>query len=181
MISRRSVLIALAFAGAIFVVTHLLPVPGSVHALAEATGGQPILDLEPSFSADEVYRRLAAFGEEGRAMYRRTLLTSDIVFPLSLLAFFFLFARHAAERTAPPTVIRALLLTLPFAYFLSDFVENAGIFTMLTDYPLRHGLIGDNLGYVTVFKRIAQFAALLLPLGLFFVAEAKRLSAPASE
>ena len=114
-------------------------------------------------------------------MYRRTLLTSDIVFPLSLMAFFFLFARHAAEQTTPPRAFRALLLTLPFAYFLSDSLENAGIFTMLTDYPLRHGLIGDNIGYVTVFKRIAQFAALLLPLTLFFVAGAKRLAAPPGE
>ena len=178
MTSRRSVLIALAFAGAIFVVTHLLPIPGSVHALADATGGQPILDLEPSFSAEDAYNRLAAFGEDGRAMYRRTLLTSDIVFPLSLTAFFFLFARYAAEQTAPPKVFRAVLLTLPFAYFLSDFLENAGIFMMLTDYPVRHGLIGDNLGYVTVFKRIAQFAALLLPPALFFVAELRRLSTP---
>ena len=84
MTSRASVLTALAVAAAIFVVTHLLPVPGSVHLLAQATGGQPILDLSPSFTAGEVYDRLGAVGNEGRAMYKRTLLTSDIVFPLSL-------------------------------------------------------------------------------------------------
>ena len=181
MTSRASVLTALAVAAAIFVVTHLLPVPGSVHLLAQATGGQPILDLSPSFTAGEVYDRLGAFGNEGRAMYKRTLLTSDIVFPLSLTAFFFLFARHAAEQTRPPKALRALLLILPFAYLLSDLVENAGIFTLLADYPLRHGTIGDNLGYVTVFKRISQFAALVLPLAIFFVAGAKRLSAPAAD
>lgn len=181
MTSGRSVILAFAAAAAVYVVTHLLPVPGSVHLLAQATGGQPILDLSPSFTAGEVYDRLAAFGGEGRAMYRRTLLTSDIVFPLSLTAFFFLFARHAAEQTTPLRAFRALLLTLPFAYFLSDLLENAAILKMLTDYPLRHGLIGDNLGYVTVFKRIAQIAALLLPLAFFFVAGARRLSAPARD
>jgi hypothetical protein len=174
---RRAVLIAFAAAIAVFVITHLLPLPGSVKVLAEATGGQPILDLDPSFSADEVYRRLAAFGEEGRAMYKRTLLTSDIAFPLSLLVFFHLFARHAAAQLSPPKPIRLLLLAMPFAYFLSDLVENAGIFAMLANYPVRLDLVGDNLGYVTAFKRAAQFAALLLPPTLFFAAEARRLSA----
>lgn len=178
MTSRRSVLIALAFAGAIFVVTHLLPLPGSVRALAEATGGRPILDLDPSFSADEVYRRLAAFGVEGRAMYRQTLLTSDIVFPLSVLVFFHLFARRAAEQLSPPKPVRMLLLAMPFAYFLADLAENAGIFAMLAYYPARLDAIAGNLGFVTAFKRAAQFAALLLPAALFFMAELRRLSTP---
>lgn len=178
MTSRRAVIIAFAAAMAVFIITHLLPLPGSVRALAEATGGQPILDLDPSFSADEAYRRLAAFGVEGRAMYRQTLLTSDIVFPLSLLAFFHLFARRAAEQLSPPRWIRIPLLAIPFAYFLADLAENAGIFAMLAYYPDRLDPIGGNLGVVTAFKRAAQFAALLLPLALFFLAELRRLSAP---
>ena len=178
---RRAVLIAFAAAIAIFVITHVLPLPGSVKALAEATGGQPILDLDASFSADQVYRRLAAFGEDGRAMYKRTLLTSDIVFPLSLLVFFHLFARHAAGQLSPPRPIRILLLAMPFAYFLSDLAENAGIFAMLAHYPDRLDAIGGNLGFVTAFKRAAQFGALLLPPALFFLAELRRLSTPPEE
>jgi hypothetical protein len=86
MISRRTVLIALAIAVTAFVVTHFLPIPGSVHEVLRATGGQLILDLKPSYSAEEVYERLMAFGDNGRAMYRRMMLSTDVIFPLSVLA-----------------------------------------------------------------------------------------------
>lgn len=178
MTSRRSVLIALGIALAAFVATHLLPIPWSVHQLTAAMGGQPIFDMKPSFSTDEVYQRVAAFGEVGRAAYSRTVLTTDVVFPLCVLAFLFLLARYTAEQLTPARALRGLLLTMPIVYFVSDMAENAAIFVILSDFPARHELIGSYLGYLTVVKRVTQAGAILLPAALFFVDGARRLGTP---
>ncbi|MEO6113355.1 MAG: hypothetical protein ABIP07_02755 [Sphingomicrobium sp.] len=176
MTSRRSVLIGLAVAIAAFAATHLLPIPGSVRALMESMGGQPIFDMEPSFSSDEVYERLAAFGEVGRAAYRHTVVTTDIIFPACVAAFLFLLARFTADRLDVSRGLRALLLALPIAYFLSDMTENVAIFVLLSDYPERHEIIGGGLGYLTVIKRAAQAASLLLPASLFLIHKVRQPS-----
>jgi len=179
MTSRRAVLIAFGVALAAFVGTHLLPIPGSVHQLTAAMGGQPILDMKPSFSADETYQRLAAFGEAGRAAYRRTVVTTDVVFPFCVLAFLFLLARYTADRLNPSRPLRVLLLAVPIICFLSDMAENAGIFVMLSDFPERHELVASYLGYLTVIKRVSQVASIVLPAILFFADGARRLGSTA--
>jgi hypothetical protein len=166
MTSRRSLLFAFVVAFLAFAATHLLPIEGNVRALTSATEGQPILDMKPSFSSDEVYQRLAAFGAVGRAAYRQTITTTDIVFPLSVFVFLFLLARYTAGRLNVGGRLRPLLLALPIAYFAADMAENAAVLAMLWDYPQRHDLIGGSIGYVTVVKRVAQAAALLGPLVL---------------
>jgi hypothetical protein len=170
--SRRSVLIAFAVALTVFAGTHLLPMPGTVHELMAVTGGQPILDLKPSFSAPELYARLGAFGEGGRALYSRMLVTSDLVFPLAIFAFLFLLGRYAAGQLSPSRPARGLLTALPFVYLLSDMAENATIVLILADFPERTA-IAAWVAYLTTSKRIGQVGGLLLPLILFFAAEAR--------
>ena len=174
MMAGRSVLLSLAVAIAAFVATHLLSIPGSVHQLMAATGGLPIFDMQPSFSPDEVYERLVAFGANGRALYSRTLVTTDVVFPLCVLAFLYLFARYIAQRTGAPAPLRLLLLALPFAYFLADMTENATIYLLLSDFPQRHETAAGGLGYVTLIKRVTQIAAILLPSALLILGIARR-------
>lgn len=175
MTSRRSVLLAFGAALAAFAATHLLPTPASVHELMATVGGQPILDLKPSFSAQEVYRRLDAFGEAGRTIYRRMVWTTDVLFPAAVFMFLFLLARRTAQQLAPAPLLRALLVGLPVAYFAADMAENALIFIMLSDFPGRHDVIGNTVGHVTVVKRIAQAGALILPIVLYFARELREL------
>lgn len=96
-----------------------------------AAGGQAILDQQPAFSTEEIYQRLDAFGRTGRELYKWFLVTTDVIFPLSLLAFLFLLARYTSQRLAPPSALRGLLLVLPFAFFVLDMIENLSIFLML--------------------------------------------------
>lgn len=175
MTSVRPLLIALAILIVVFIATHLLAIPGNLVDVMAAAGGQSILDQQPVFSTGEVYQRLDAFGETGRELYGRFLVTTDVIFPLSLLAFLFLFARYTSQKLAPPSALRGLLLVLPFAFFVLDMVENLSIFSMLSDYPQQHQFTGRWLGYVTVAKRLSMFAAILLPLTLFLLAGVRRL------
>ncbi len=176
--SGKTVLIALGVTLIAFVMSHLIDTPGSLRHLMAATGGQPILDLKPSFSADEVYERLTHFGEAGRLLYRQMILTMDFVFPVCLFIFVLMLARYANGRTMPRPTLRWILLAAPFGFFIPDVIENASVFKILTDFPQRHDALANNLGYLTVLKRASIYVALALPLVLLAVDLWRRRARP---
>ena len=175
MTSFRPVLFAFAILVVVFIATHVLPMQGSLRDVTAAAGGQSILDQQPALSSDEVYQRLDAFGETGREQYKRFLVTTDVIFPLSLLAFLYLLARYTLQYLAPAFALRGLLLLFPFVFFGLDMIENLSIYSMLLDYPEQHQFTGHWLGIITVAKRLSMFAAILLPLALFLLAGVGRL------
>lgn len=85
----RTVLLAFLIAVAVGVVQHLIPFPGGLIELTTASGGLNILDQQPAFTSDEVHHRLEAFGPVARSLYQRFTVTTDIVFPLTVLVFSF--------------------------------------------------------------------------------------------
>ena len=169
-----------ALAGALtaFAVTHLLPLPGTLHEVKRHSGGQTILDLQPQFSADGVYQRLTAFGEAGREAYLRMMLSMDIFFPLAFTTFLVLLARYVVRRAEPAKILRLLLPLLPLGYLAADLAENLSIAWLIQAYPSRHDGLAGALGYVTAVKRSCMFAALIIPIGLaaWTVAGGKRRS-----
>ena len=76
--SLRSLLLALALAVVSYIVTHLLPIPGGLRQVMTATGG-PLLDQIPSMSGADVYARIAAFGAQGRELYRADVIENVFV------------------------------------------------------------------------------------------------------
>ena len=159
----------------VFLVTHVAKFPGNVAYLREITGGQAMLDMKPSFSAEETYQRLEAFGDVGRKMYMRTILTVDFVFPLTAFLFLFLWSRYASDRVELRASLRKALLSLSIAYVVLDFMENLFILTMLSNFPARLQLPGRYIGYLTLGKRICMLSALVLPAILLLVAKAPAL------
>ena len=174
MTSGRSVLIAFGIALVIFVLTHLAPIPGSLRDLMSVNGGHAILDQQPEFSAQGVYERIDAFGEDGRALYQRFLLTTDIVFPMSLLVFMFLFARFSAERFGSWPLLRVLLPVIALTWFAFDMIENLSIVTLLLDYPVRDNMIASYVGPVTLAKRLMLIASIVMPTALLLYTFGKR-------
>ncbi len=174
MTSSRTALIAFGIALVIFVLTHLAPIPGNLKDLMVVNGGQAILDQVPAFSTQAVYDRLAAFGTDGRASYQRFLLTTDIVFPLGLLAFLFLFARFAAERFSGWRALPTLLPLVPVMWFALDMMENLSIVALLADYPAQNDFIASYLGLITLAKQYALVASILAPVALLIYTVGKR-------
>jgi hypothetical protein len=162
------VVIAFGVVLVIFFLTHFGPIPGSLKDLKSVNGGHAILDQQPVLSTQAVYDRLNAFGKDGRSLYLRFLLTTDIVFPLGLLAFLLLFARFSAERFVGWHVLRTLLLLVPLIWFALDMMENLSIVALLADYPAQNDFIASNFGLITLAKRYALVAAILAP-GAFFI------------
>lgn len=163
-VSARGLLLPLAAFAVLFVATHLSSLHSGPRALSEALQGQPLFDQRPSFSADEVYARLTAFGPEGRAAYRRLTFGGDLLFPLGLFAFLLQLTRFVSERLPALTPrLRALLLLPPLAWLLADLGENALLFRLLTRFPERHDALAGYLGTVTDLEFTLLLASIALP------------------
>jgi hypothetical protein len=163
MMGIKRVLGALLLLVLVFGGTHVLNYPGSVAHFRQATGGQKILDMQPSTSAGETYARLEAMGEGGRELYLRLIVTVDIVFPLAVLLFLVTLARFAAQRMGMMGVARRVLLALPLVYFGLDLLENSAAVAMLARFPERLDWLGAAIGYLTTGKRLFMALAFIVP------------------
>ena len=153
----------------LFFITHFLKFPGSVGYLREITHGQNTLDLQASFSSVETYQRLEAFGEVGRQMYMRTMLTVDLIFPVSMFIFLFLFSKYASQRWGLKPSFGKALSSLSIAYVTLDFLENLTIFFLLSNFPNRLEFMGSYIGFLTAGKRISMMGAIFIPVILLVV------------
>jgi hypothetical protein len=163
-VDMKLLLLSLGLFAAVFAATHVLKFPGSVAHFIEVTGGQSILDLSPSFSSDEVYRRLDAMGEAGRSAYLRLIWTVDVLFPLVALYFLLTLARVAERTAAPGRPLGTLLFALPLVYFSFDLLENVSVLALIVYFPAQLPMVGSTLGVLTVIKRTSMMLALTVPL-----------------
>lgn len=158
--------ITMAWAILIVLAVHFLIFPGSVPRFKQLSGGGVLLDIAPSFQVDKVYERLAGYGSSGRDEYTFRNLTVDIVPPLSVFPFLYLFMAKAVNsaRLTRPMVL--LLFSFAVGYVLFDLAENTNVLILLDRYPDRLELVAAILPYVTLVKRAASVLALAVPAAL---------------
>jgi hypothetical protein len=152
---------------AILLATHVAPIPGGVRALQASVDQQKLFDQTPAFSPDEVYRRIVAYGEVGRATYQQFTFTTDLIFPLGLFLFLFVLGRFVGERVAVGKLTRVILGVGPILWFMSDLVENGIVHFLLSTYPTRHAVPATMLAYVTVAKFFLLLVSFALPLAVY--------------
>jgi hypothetical protein len=169
MVARMKHTMAVAFAVAIlvFVAVHFVTFPGSVPDFRKASGGGTLLDMTPAFSEDALYARLTGYGAEGRANYAFRNVTADVVLPLALLPFLFLWMRRVLGRLSLGAVPRALLLAIPVLYVLFDLAENGSVLALLAHFPARMHFVSAMLPWLTIIKRAASILAIIGPLTIF--------------
>ena len=174
MTNRKPLGLAFLVALLVVIAVHFLDFRGSVPNFVKRSGGGTLLDVKPSFSEEELYDRLEAYGESGRTDYFFRNVTVDAVLPLSLLPFLFLFMLAALNDLRAGRLTRALLLSVPIAYVVFDFAENATVLALLSRFPERVHFPAIALPYLTTVKRTASILALGLPLAMFAFAFVKR-------
>jgi hypothetical protein len=167
--SRVLLVLALAIAALMAFAVHALDFPGSVHNFQRVSDGGVLLDVKPSFSEEETYQRLTAYGEEGRDNYAFRNLTVDVLLPLAMLPAFLLLMRHALRAFSLSRASQTILYSFAFVYVLFDLAENGAVLALLASYPDRMHLLAAILPYLTVVKRAASLLAIGLPLVLFGV------------
>ena len=148
---RLTVLLALL---AVYIPTYLLyftsSAPFSLAHAAAACGGRPVLDTRWSYNAAQAHDYLTACGAAGRAAVQHQQV-ADLVY-VALYAGVLL-ASYAYLIRAGRLTGRAwrLCLALPLIVAGLDYLENAGIWTLLIRYP-NTGVLTDRLWVVTATK-----------------------------
>lgn len=169
---------ALIWAVLVVVAVHFLDFPGSVPNFQQVSGGGTLLDAVPAFTADSIYQRLDAYGDEGRKNYSFRNVTVDILLPLSVLPFLFLLMLRAVTAVPVGRFVRATLLSVPLVYVIFDLLENSIVLVLLSSYPERLDTLAMNLPYATIIKRIASLLAIGVPLMVLGLGSLRRFQKP---
>lgn len=89
-----------------------------------------LLDTIFNYSQEQAYQHLAAYTEQGRAVYLFSVLFLDTLFPLAYGIFLALLLAFLLEKTS----FRIITL-LPLLLILVDYIENSHIALLLINYP----------------------------------------------
>lgn len=166
MSQRRTFIAAMTGAVLVFIAVHFMDFPGSVPRFKEVSQGGALLDVSPSFSVDEIYRRISDYGEAGRRSYSFRNVTVDVLLPLSLLPFLLLLMLKAVKPLKLGRSSQALLLSFPVVYVVFDLAENMVVLFLLAHFPERIEHLAAILPYVTSVKRLGSLLAIFVPLGI---------------
>jgi hypothetical protein len=119
---------------------------------AAKIGGQGPLDLKLGYRSETAFSMLGSYGEAGRAAYRTTELTTDIVFPIAYTLFFALsiswLYQHAFDKDSRLQRVNLI----PVGGWLFDLSENIGIVTMLSIYPTKSAFLAGLTSIFTGLK-----------------------------
>ena len=137
----------------------IFPLAGArIQALS---GGVGPLDLQFSYTPETAYEMLAAYGE-GRTFYVLIEMTADVVYPVAYSLLFGLLITYLFQRGFPGNAALQRLALLPFGAMLADYLENAGIVTLLLSYPSQLTALAQATSFFTTAKWTLVGATLAL-------------------
>ena len=131
----------------------------SVPSLLKDSGGLPILDMRPWYTAADAYQFFDALGPAGRSDIRLFYLTADIIIPLS----YSLFLWSAISRGALYRFRRFAFLGGAF-----DYLENIAILILLSRYPEHLDNLVTLAACFTLLKFLCCGLAIILAITGFF-------------
>lgn len=121
------------------------------------------LDTLSSYTTEKAYDLFSSYGQQGRQYYAIIEVTLDLVYPFVTALLFSLIILYTFKQAFPANDRILYLALAPYAVLLADYLENAGIVTMLLSYPRQIPLVPKISNVLT----IAKFA--LTPLQLVFI------------
>jgi len=154
-ISRLPVLLVLICLYLVFVLV-LFPALGGDSDVAP-------LDLMFSYSPEQAYKLIEAYGPQVRHDYIISALTLDVAYPLT---YSFMFAVWLTLLLKTGSRMTCAIRMLPFAVLLLDLLENSGIVVMLINYPQRLDMLATATSIATSLKWIFASVVIILTLGL---------------
>ncbi len=119
----------------------LVVLPRGGAQLKSTSGGVGPIDTLFFYTPDRVYDMIAAYGEAGRAMYRTSALTADLIYPIAYSLFLGLAITWCFGRLPAGWRWGQRLNVLPFGAALFDVLENVSVAIMLSVHPARPALL----------------------------------------
>lgn len=166
--NRKSFLLLLVAYSIYFPIFFFADVPFGLTRIKPYAEGANILDIELFYSAEQAYQRLALFGEQGRAVYFNILM-GDLIYPALLGGFLCVSITLLFRRLNFPSVYWQYLGLLPLANMVFDYIEDALLLSLLSNYPAKLPLTATTAGFVTFTKNMFGILSFIV-LGLGLVA-----------
>jgi hypothetical protein len=140
--------------------------PGAQATIEAASGGTGPLDLQFFYSPSTANETIASYGDAGRAAYRTTELTADLLFPIAYTLFLALSITWLFQRAFDKGSAVQYLNLAPVGAWVFDLLENVGVVILLNSFPNQPFVVTllttvfSGLKWVFVF-----FSAILLIFG----------------
>lgn len=138
----------------------IMPLAGA--SMKGGAGEMGPLDLQLFFTPAKAYQMVASYGESGRAFYRITELTLDIIYPIVYTLFFSLLITWLFRKGFPADSRMQRLNVVPFGAWLFDLLENLGIVGMLSIFPSTPALLAWATAFFTLVKWLFAGASIAL-------------------
>jgi hypothetical protein len=111
-----------------------------------------------------MFNKVAAYGEQGRSVYRIFALTADIAYPIIYSIFLGLAITFLFRRIFPLESGLQKLNLLPFAALVFDVLENLGIVALLSTYPQKFTWLAVITSLINFIKWVCAGGSTLLVL-----------------
>ena len=157
--------IFLGFVLIIFINVIIFPYALNQLKLAAPAAATPI-DLEFSYTVDEVYEMIESYQEAGRKIYRQIEIQVDFLYPILYSITFILLLLTLLKKSYPknPKMYRWALF--PLLTFFADIFENIGILKMLDSYPEQLEVVAAITSFHSSIKWLSIGGIFLLILFL---------------
>jgi len=156
-----------------FLLFGMLVLPWKSAQVALYTPESASFDTSLFYAPEEAARRVALYGDEGRASYVFDRWTFDLAFPAVYGAFMLSSWAFALARLGRKSKVdMPRLLAVPLLAVVFDLAENISVTAIMLAYPASPGIALYTAGASTLLKWIfvgAGFSgSLLLPLAALF-------------
>jgi len=136
------------------IIMNGINVPNMIAASAGYTGAIPMftLDVLPGYSPAYLAEVLSTYGEVGRNAYATSLMTLDMLFPISYGIFFALLVRRVYLNLNAPVGLVNAMIAMPLLSWGFDWIENSTFVYLISVYPVQPLAVAQFVGLVTLVK-----------------------------
>lgn len=151
---KRSLWYSMFILFVFLIIMNGINVPNIIAARFGYTGSIPMftLDVLPGYSPAYLAEVLTAYGEAGRSAYATSLVTLDMLFPISYGTFFFLLLRRVCRNINVPIGLTNVMVVMPLLSMVLDWIENSTFVYLISLYPVQPLAVAQFVSLVTLVK-----------------------------
>lgn len=139
---------------AFLIVMNGINIPNLIASMAGYTGSIPMftLDVLPGYTPAYMAEVFNTYGEAGRHAYTTSLMTLDMLFPISYGIFFALLVRRVYKNLNVPVGLVNAMIAMPLFSWVLDWIENSTFIYLISIYPVQPLALAQFVSIVTLLK-----------------------------
>jgi hypothetical protein len=147
------------------IIMNGINVPNLIAASAGYTGAIPMftLDVLPGYSPAYLAEVLSTYGDVGRSAYATSLMTLDMLFPISYGIFFALLVRRVYLNLNVPVGLVNAMIAMPLLSMVLDWIENSTFVYLISVYPVQPLAVAQFVSLLTLVK-VSLYALTVIAL-----------------